>query len=130
MTIQDARSLYISPRGRIVRRTYVLYFLAPVIAGFTIVYLGPNQAVFGDTPITVYNLVVAWLMFVGLAKRFNDFGAPGIRVAVGFLVGSAVGVVLFGPVIIWLVWFVIMFAVFTKSEPGANRYGPGAAEKV
>ncbi len=125
--------LYGSPRGRINRKKYLLWFAVPIavpqLAVFSAVgIVGPEL---GLTLMWWTGLVFVWPEFVGLAKRLQDFGAPGVAVS-GVLAGASVlqrltypdGIGLLGDVLTWLGAAVALFALFTKGEPGENRYGP------
>ena len=125
--------LYGSPRGRINRKKYLLWFAVPIavpqLAVFSAVgIVGPEL---GLTLMWWTGLVFVWPGFIGLAKRLQDFGAPGVPVS-GVFAGAFVlellampdGIGLLGDVLGWLEVLVALYAVFTKGEPGENRYGP------
>ncbi len=133
-------TLYGSPRGRINRKKYLLWFAIPLgvpqgllFGAFLFGIVGPPEL--GLTLVWWTRVGFAWPEFVGLAKRLQDFGAPGVPVsgvfACAFVLGPLArpdGIGLLGVALRWLSALVALFALFTKGEPGENRYGPDPLE--
>lgn len=70
---------FLSPRGRITRRTFAIRVLGPCTA--TAVTL---SAVMDRPSVTsaAISAVIFWVFLAGFAKRIEDFGLPGLPIAV------------------------------------------------
>ena len=81
-----ALAQYGSLRGRISRKPFTLWFVLPYIiigavhARFGYLLIGFGLGVWRAS-FWIAFVVTSWLAFVGLAKRFQDLGVPGIPLA-------------------------------------------------
>lgn len=98
---------YLSPEGRIGRRTFWLRFMAPAwVLTFLVVAAAPPR----PEPVMIFWAILLWPALVVGAKRCHDRNRPGWYQLIYLIPGI-------GPL-----WMLVELGVL-PGTPGTNRYG-------
>ena len=122
---------YLSPRGRVSRRTWMILFVLPCIGAAIAL---SDVLARASVPGLALFLVLYWAYLAGLAKRLQDLGLPGLPIAAVVVLGlwlqleSGLALPTWLQAYVYALFLVVLvFAASTSGEPRANRYGPGTA---